>query len=367
VDLEGFRALFPALERYVWLNSPTAPPAARPVLAALRRVETEWETGVFAWQDWETEAYATREQFARLINADADSVALVPAVSYAASAVAASLPVGAVVVGAREFRSNYFPWLALRGRGHEVRVVEANDRGVVPLESLVEAIDGSTVLVAISDVQSTNGYRVDLPALLEAAQAHGARVFVDVCQSLGAIPFDVEAVPVDFLAAHGYKWMLGPRGAAWLYLRADRIEEVPPLTPSWKTPEDPYADYYGGPMEVPKSARKLDTSLAWFAWPGARAALDLLLSLNPEEVQARALGLAAAFREEAATRGLELSPEDRPSQIVGVMVPDPHRIRERLRERRIVAAVRGGFLRLGFHAFNDEDDVEAVVEALAAT
>lgn len=367
MDLQEFRALFPALERYVWLNSPTAPPAARPVLEALRRVETEWETGEFAWQDWEADAYATREQFARLINADPDSVALVTAVSYAASAVAASLPVGSIVVGAREFRSNYFPWLALRDRGNEVRVVEATDRGVVPLDALVEAIDDSTVLVAISDVQSTNGYRVDLAALVDAAHEHGARVFVDVCQSLGVLPFDVEAVPVDFLAVHGYKWMLGPRGAAWLYLRADRIDEVPPFTPSWKTPEDPYADYYGGPMDVPKAARKLDTSLAWFAWPGARAALDLLLSLDPEEVQARALGLAAGFREEAGARGLVLSPEDQPSQIVGVTVSDPHGISERLRERRIVGAVRGGYLRLGFHGFNDEADVETGLDALTAT
>lgn len=362
-DLEAFRGEFPALERVVWLNTPTAPPGARPVLAELRRVQDEWERGEFSWRAWEAEAYATRGRFARLLGAEEDQVALMSSISEAAATVAASLPPGRVVVGAREFRSNLFPWLALRDRGFEVVEVPAED-GVVRGEALAEHTTPGTVLVAVSEVQSSNGFRVHLAGLAERAREVGARLFVDACQSAGALRVDLAAADPDFVAAHGYKWLLGPRGAAWLYVRPDRLDELAPLVPSWKSPEDPYADYYGGPLEYAKGARRLDTSLAWFSWPGARAALDLILSLDPADVEARCLGLAGAFREGAEARGFRLVPEEVPSHVVGLVLPDPERVGRALRERRVVAAVRGGFLRLGFHAFNDEGDVEAALAAL---
>jgi selenocysteine lyase/cysteine desulfurase len=335
------------------------------VADALRRVQREWETGEFAWTGWEAEAHATRSLFADLINADPEEVALVSAVSYSASAVAASLPVGRVVVGTREFRSNYYPWIALADRGFDVTTVEATDDDVVPTDALIEAIDDDTVLVAVSEVQSINGYRVDLPRLIEAAHRRGARVFVDSCQSLGAIRHDVQESGADFVATHGYKWLLSPRAAAWLYVRRDRLDEIRPFTLSWQTPEDPYAEYYGGPLDIPKSARKLDVSLAWFSWPGARAALELLHSLDREAVERRALELAALFRTGAEELGFRITPQELPSQIVGVAVPDANGLSERLREHHVVAAVRGGFLRIGFHAFNDEGDVERGLAALA--
>lgn len=360
----GFRSLFPALERWVWLNTPTVPPAARPVLEALRRVEAEWESGDFSWQAWEMEAHATRAQFARLINAPDGSVALASFVAEAAATVAASLPPGRVVVGEREFHSNLFPWLALRERGFEVSLVPAAD-GVVGTEALADAVDDQTVLVAVSEVQSSNGFRVRLADLAQRCRDHGARLFVNATQSLGALRLDVESTPVDYVACHGYKWLLAPRGAAWLYVHPNRLDELRPLAPNWHSVPDPYEDYYGeGPLA--EDARKLDTSWAWFSFAGAHAALDLHLSLDRSAVEERCLRLAATFREEAGARGFDLVPEEAPSQIVGVRVPHPDEVRERLKARRVLGAVRGGFLRLGFHAFNGEGDVTAALEALGA-
>jgi selenocysteine lyase/cysteine desulfurase len=361
-DLTGFRALFPALERWVWLNTPTVPPAARPVLHALRRVEAQWESGDFSWQAWESEGEATREQIGKLIGAPAGTVALAGFVAECAATVAASLPPGKVVVGEREFRSNLAPWLALRARGFEVVEVPAKD-GVTFTESLTDAVDDATVLLAVSEVQSSNGFRVHLPELAQHCREHDARLFVNATQSLGALRLDVGDLGIDYLACHGYKWLLAPRGAAWLYVRRDRLDEIRPLAPSWHSVPQPYEDYYG---EAPlaEDARKLDASWAWFSFVGARAALDLHLSLDRGAVEERCLGLAAAFREEASRRGFDLVPEDAPSQIVAVRLPDPDAVRERLKQQRILAAVRGGFLRLGFHAYNDETDVEAGLQAL---
>ncbi|HEV8681885.1 MAG TPA: aminotransferase class V-fold PLP-dependent enzyme [Actinomycetota bacterium] len=360
--LNGFRALFPALERWVWLNTPTVPPAARPVLDALRRVETEWEAGEFSWQSWEAEAEATREQITRLVGAPDGTVALSTSMSECAATVAASLPPGKVVVGEREFRSNLAPWLALRRRGFDVTEVPAKD-GVVRTEDLAGAVDEATVLLAVSEVQSSNGFRVRLPELAERCRQHGTRLLVNATQSLGALRLDVEELGIDYLACHGYKWLLAPRGAAWLYVRPDRLDEMLPLAPNWHSVPDPYEDYYG---EAPlaEDARKLDASWAWFSFAGARAALDLVLSLDRVAVEERCLRLAASFREEASGRGFDLVPEEAPTQIIGVRLPDAGVVRERMKERRVLAAVRGGFLRLGFHAFNDDSDVAAALDAL---
>jgi selenocysteine lyase/cysteine desulfurase len=236
---------------------------------------------------------------------------------------------------------------------------------VVSTERYCAAIDSATILVAVSDVQSTNGYRVNLAGLSSACRRAGAQLFVNATQSLGALRLDANSLGLDYIAAHGYKWLLSPRGAAWLYVKPERIPAMRPLTPNWKNVPEPYAEYYGGPMELSENASRLDVSLGWFSWVGARAALQLLAMLDSEAIERRALDLAASFREQAVAHGFRLSPEEQPSHLLGVVVADPQRLAASLVEQRVIAAVRGGFLRLGFHGFNNEEDVDAALKALA--
>ncbi|MGH2734547.1 MAG: aminotransferase class V-fold PLP-dependent enzyme [Actinomycetota bacterium] len=363
-DPAEFRSLFPALKNFVYLNTPTAPPGSLPVLDALRRAETTWEEGAFTWRGWEDEAQDTRPLFGKLIGAAPESVALLTSLSEAAATVALSLSgTGRVVVAEHEFRSNLWPWLTLRERGFEVVRIPTVD-GVVSTDAYVEAVTPGTRLVAISAVQSFNGYRVDLAPIAERAREVDARLFLNLTQMLGALTFDVEEIRPDYVAAHGYKWMLCPRGAAWLYVRPDRLESMTPLAPNWKSAADPHASYYGGDLDLSRSASRLDSSLPWFSWVGAKAALQLLLSLDRRAVEQRCLELAAAFRGGASERGFVCVPEEHPSHIVGLEIDDPAALHERLERRNVVASVRGGGLRLGFHAFNDESDVEAGLDAL---
>lgn len=369
-DAAEFRSLFPALKNFVYLNTPTAPPGSRPVLDALRRAATTWEDGAFTWRGWEEEAHDTRPLFGDLIGgAPPESVALLTSLSQAAATVAHSLiggeDGGRVVVAEHEFRSNLWPWLTLAERGFEVVRIPAID-GVVSTDAYVEAITPGARLVAISAVQSSNGYRVDLAPIAERAREIDARLFLNLTQMLGALTFDVEDISPDYVAAHGYKWMLCPRGAAWLYVRPDRLESMQPLAPNWKSAADPYASYYGGDLDLAAGAHKLDASLAWFSWVGAKAALQLLLSLDRRAVERRCLDLAAAFRAGACERGFACVPEELPSHIVGLQIEDASGLRERLERHSVVASVRGGGLRLGFHAFNDESDVEAGLDALGS-
>jgi selenocysteine lyase/cysteine desulfurase len=359
----NLRELVPALEEVVYLDTPTAAPASIPVLRALRGAQEEWLQGRFSWRAWEHAADETRPLFAGLIGVDPSCVALLSSLSEAAATVAASLPPGQVVVGEGEFRSNLFPWLALERRGFVITEVPAQD-GVVRTDALVHSISDGTVLVAVSEVQSSTGFRVHLDEVSRACQAVGARLFVNVTQSLGSLRFNAHAIRPDYVAAHGYKWLLAPRGAAWLYARPDRTTELRPLAPSWRSVPDPHETYYGGPYELSTDTRRLDTSLAWFPWVGARSALEVVSSVDVMEVEHRCLALSAAFRDEAESLGFKLAPQEAPSQVVSIKLSRPDAVKHQLAKRNVISAQRGGFLRLGFHAYNEERDVRAAVEAL---
>jgi selenocysteine lyase/cysteine desulfurase len=358
------RPLIPALARVTYLNTPTTAPGATPVLEAVRRAEDAWASGRFDWLAWEADAEATRPLFARLIGGRAEDVALVTTLAEAAATIAASLPRGRIVVGSREFRSNMLPWLDLARKGFEVVEVPSRD-GSVSTEAFCNAITPGTTLAAVSEVQSANGFRVRIGEIAETCRRAGSRLFVDLTQLAGALRSEAVAAGADYVAAHGYKWLLAPRGATWLWVRPDRQDGLMPLVPSWKSVESPFADFYGGPLSPAPQARRLDSSLAWFSWVGARAGLSLLASLDAAAVEARCLGLAEGFRRAAAERGLPVSPTEVPSQILAVTVADPEALRARLVERGIIASVRGGSLRLGFHAYNDESDAAAALDALA--
>jgi selenocysteine lyase/cysteine desulfurase len=301
-----------------------------------------------------------------MIGGRSEGVAVVSSLAEAAATVAASLRPGRIVVGEREFRSNLFPWLALANRGFEVVEVKAT-AGVVTTESLCAAITPGTAFAAVTEVQSATGFRVRLPEIGARCRETGARLFVNLTQSLGALRFDADAAGADYVAAHGYKWLLAPRGASWLWVRGERLSELSPLTPSWKSVAAPLADFYGGPLVPAAAARRLDASLAWFSWVGARAALELLAGLDAAAVEDRCLALARGFREAASERGFRVAASDAPSQTVALAVPDAEALRGRLEDRRVIASVRGGSLRLGFHAYNDENDVAVVLEALGGS
>jgi selenocysteine lyase/cysteine desulfurase len=320
------------------------PPAA--TIGALEdalRGWREWED----WQRWEADGEACRDAFARIVGARADEVALVSAVSAAAGIVAASLTAGPgdnVVCYEREFQSGLFPFLALERRGVELRLL--------PLERLHEGVDARTQLVAVSTVQSADGRVADLDALRDT----GAPLFLDGTQSVGVLPLDLEGV--DFLAVGAYKWLLCPRGLSFLYVRPERLAEIEPWLAGWKSVEDVYERYYGPPRTLTADARRLDTSLPWLVAAGARPSLELVLELGVERIAAHDLALARRFSER---RGI---PETG-SAIVGIEVEDAEGALARLDAAGIRAAGRDRGLRLAFHLYNTEEDVDRALATLA--
>jgi selenocysteine lyase/cysteine desulfurase len=359
LDATSFRALFPALDKHVWLDTPGSPPAAIPVAEALSDTLESWASGDFSWLDWDHVPQEARRLFAQYVDVDPEQVTNLGSVAEAAAIVAASLPAGRIVVPDDEFRSNLLPWLQ-RG-DHEVVRVRSRD-GVARTDDLVSACTPGTVLLAVSEVLSSTGVRADLSALRAATDAVGARLFVDATQALGVLD-GVDARRADYFAVHGYKWMLCPRGAAWLVTRKDLVADLHPIVPSWRSGLPPHS-YFGGVAPRERNSADADSSPAWFSWIGAVAALKLLNRTDARTTEAHAVGLAQDFVAGARDIGLETVSHGRPSHIAAVHITDRDRVVAALLAARVKATVSEDRLRVGFHFFNTTDDVESVLAAL---
>lgn len=339
------RSEYEGVETRGYLDTATYGLPPRRTLAALEEASAGWR-GRESWLRWEEDGEACRELFAQLIGARPGEIAFVAAASVAAGIVAASLPAGAgdnVVFHERDFDSLVLPWRPLAERGVELRPL--------PLERLAQGIDDRTALVAASLVQSADGRMPGLVALKES----GARLYLDATQAIGGTRIDLDGV--DYLAAHSYKWLLSPRGLAFLYVRPERLEEITPWLAGWKSRVNALDDFYGG-IELAADARRLDVSIPWFSAAGAKASLGLIAELGIDAIADHNLALARSF----ASRLGALQPA---SPIVRVQVDDADAAVARLRERGVACSSRSGSIRFAFHLYNDEADVELALEALA--
>jgi len=301
-----------------------------------------WRAGAGRAGEFDEPVARARAGFADLVGVGVERVAIGPAVSALVGLVAAAVPEGArVLVAGGEFTSVTWPFAAQAGRGvtvTEVDLAEVGERA------------GEFDLVAVSTVQSADGGLVDLDAL-RAARADGTRVVLDATQSLGWLDADLSWA--DAVVAAGYKWLLSPRGVAWMAIGPELA--ATPFAAGWYAGADRWANVYGLPMTPAPDARALDTSPAWYCHVGAAVALPWLAGLDRAAVHAHCVGLADTFRA-------ELGMEPAGSAIVSVRREGA---RERLAAAGVVSAARAGGARLAFHLYNTDADVVRALDALA--
>ncbi|MFC7545325.1 aminotransferase class V-fold PLP-dependent enzyme [Plantactinospora sp. GCM10030261] len=328
-----------------WLNTASYGLPPRPAWEALRATLEDWRVGRTSWEGWDEYVARSRAAFARLTGVPVSDVAIGGTVSGLLAPIAAALPVGAtVLVAEEEFTSNLFPWLAQAERGVEVRTV--------PLAGLLDAVDASVDLVAVSLVQSADGRVAPYRELAAAASAADALLVVDATQACGWLPFD--GTLADVVVVHAYKWLMAPRGAAFGYLGPRVRDRTIASAAGWYAGADVHESYYGLPLRLADGARRFDTSPAWFSFVGAAPAMELLLDVGLPAIRAYNVGLANRF-----LAGLGRPAGD--SAIVAVDVPDAER---RLRSAGVRAAVRNGRLRASFHLYSTDADVDMTLAAL---
>lgn len=328
-----------------WLDTASYGLPPRPAWEALQEALAEWRVGRVSWRTWDASIGAARGAFARLIGAAPEDVAVGSTVAAALAVVASSLPDGTtVLVDDVEFTSNVFPWQVHADRG--VRVVAAST------EELVASIRPGIDVVAVSAVQSATGTVLDVPAVVAASAEVGARIVLDASQAAGWLPLD--ATHVDVLVAHSYKFLMCPRGASFCYLSPRMREGMRPLHASWYAAEDNTASYYGTRMELAGDARRFDQSPAWFNHVAAAPTLELIERIGVKAIHDHDVTLANRFRA-----GLGM-PEGN-SAIVTARLPGAA---EALAAAGIRASVRNDLLRVAFHVYSTEADVDRALEAL---
>jgi selenocysteine lyase/cysteine desulfurase len=369
VEPTDFRKLFPIFDQRVYLSSCSQGALGRPVQAALEEFMESWHRQGNPWELWCERMEELRAEFAALINAEPDEVAVTFSASTAVGALASALDWSErprVVTSDFDFPTMGHVWLAQRARGAEVAYARARgDR--LPLAAFEVEVDGRTRLVATSHVCYRNGFKTDLAALAELAHAHGAPLLVDAFQSIGTEPIDVKALGVDALVTGTLKYLLGTPGVALLYVRRELAERLRPTDTGWFGQADPFA-YDVHRLDYAPGARRFQSgSPPVPAVYAALAALRLLREVGLWRVcdQVRALAdlTVAGLRD----RDLDVMTPDDPAcrgPLVMVRCRDVERLIARLVERDVLCSTRDGALRVSFHHYNSEADVQALLSGL---
>ncbi|MFC3284511.1 aminotransferase class V-fold PLP-dependent enzyme [Litchfieldella rifensis] len=374
--LPSQRDLFDLPREVAYLNCANMSPQSHSVtkagLEAVRRMKAPWKISP---SDWFTDAEALRAVAARLMGADTDGVALIPAASYGISIAASNVPIERgqnIVLLDEQFPSNLYAWRELaRVSTAEVRTVHKE-----PLDAwtgaVLEAIDDDTAVVTVPNCHWTDGALIDLIQVGERARSVGAALVVDASQSLGAYPLDIAAIQPDFLVSVGYKWQLGPYGLGYLYAAPRWRETGRPLEASWLTragAED-FAALVDYVDDYRPGARRFDMGEypQFVLAPMAFAGLSQLLDWGVGCVQATLSRLTNQIAKEVTEMGCSVLPADhRVGHLVGVRLPDgsiPEALPKRLAEEQVFVSARGDSLRIAPHVYNEDADVERLLAVL---
>ena len=311
---------------------------------ALQSALADWHGGRTSWEAWGKSTEGARAAFARLVGVEVERVAVGSTVSELVGSVVTALPTGArVVVPDIEFTSTLFPLL----------VQSRLDVRTVPTARLADAVAQGAEAVAFSAVQMSTGEVADHEAIVSAAAGVGAITLCDATQALGWLP--LQAGQFDAVVCGAYKWLMSPRGSAFLTVSDRLLEKVVPHSAGWYAGQDVHASYFGPPLRLAADARRLDLSPAWFSWVGTLPSLELIERVGIRAIHAHNVALANRFRT-----GVGLAPSN--SAIVCADLPGAA---QRLQSAGIVAAVRGGLLRTSWHLYNDESDVDRVLDVVA--
>jgi len=352
-------------------------PLSHRVLAAgvdgLSRKSQPWKIGP---EDFFSNVELARQLFARVIDGDSEGVALLPSVSYGIACAARNLPLPAgseIVVLAEQFPSNVYIWqdLARRG-GATLRTVDRPEDGNWTREILA-ALGPKTAIAALPHCHWTDGTLIDLERVGAELRRLGAYLVIDGCQSVGALPLDVEVVQPDFLVTGSYKWLLGPYSQGFLWV-APRWRDGEPLEQNWiaRANSRDFAAVANYTDEFAPGARRFDVGEVsnFGLLPATVAALEQCLEWGVEAIQKTLRQHTDTIGEHAASLGLGVvPPENRAGHLIGLRLGgrDPRALAAVLADARVFVSVRGDSIRVAPHVYNNSDDIERFLDVLAST
>jgi len=355
MDWVTIREEFPALERWTYLNTATYGQMPRRAVEAMTgHSQRRDELACTDFLDWYSDADRMRASIARLIHAEPDDIAFVPNAASALSMVLAGIAPRDgenIVTLDDEFPNYLYQGLARK----------------VPWERFYESVDDRTRLVAFSEVNYATGFRPPLAEIVKFLSERGLPLFLDGSQSVGALTFDVRKTPVDVLAVHGYKWLMSPTGAGFMYVSPAFRKKLPPNIIGWRSHHDwrNVDRLHSGTPEFKDAAEKYEGGgLPFHLLYAMEASVTWILEIGPDAIEQRVLELANSARSMLRDLGAEV--HDTGSQIVIAGFPgaEASALARALREQKVVVAARHGRLRISPHFYNDDGDLKRLETAL---
>lgn len=381
----------PVAQQWAYFDHAAVAPLSQPAVDAITQYTLQAANlGDTVWPQWAARIEHLRETVAGMIGAQKGEICMVPNTTTGINLVAEGWPWQKgdnVILPEGEFPSNLFPWLNQQSRGVEVRIVprrrgqggrgqggRGQEReGEVCIDDLLEQVDDSTRMIAVSWVGYASGYRIDLDSLVHQAHQRGVLVFLDAIQGLGMFPLDLKKTPVDFLAADGHKWLLGPEGAGIAMIRSEHIDRLRCGNIGWGSVKNSH-NYTTPSMDLKNEASRFEPGSANMIGSTALAAsVDLFAKViqthSPDAIQNRVLQLVenldSRLREVGAIPRTPTAAENR-SGIVTFDVPsaEPNEIRSRGLDQKVVVSCRDGGVRASVHVYNNQDDIDRLVDVV---
>ncbi len=371
---DSLRALFPVTERAVYLNhAAVSAPPIRTIQAIQSYLADVCQNGSLNFRNWLAVKERARGLLASLLGARPEQVAFVRNTSDGLSSVANGLcwrRGDNIVTFRNEFPSNVYPWLRARDAfGVEVRMCDERD-GRVDVEELIGLVDNRTRIVAISHVQYATGFRSDLERIARAARLHDALLVVDVIQSLGVVPVDVDSQLIDVAAGACHKWLLTPEGVGFLFLSDRARERIGPTLVGWISVPNP--DDMGNFEQGWNKG-----TLAWESGTGPaglihglEASLKFLTEMGVPLIENYLETLTDYLCERLQVTHYKVISSRRPeekSQIVSIEHQGgitPMQLFIHLKSKNIVTAPRGRGLRISPHVYNTVDEIDRLLAEL---
>lgn len=366
-NLASFRKLFPILQNSVYLNSCAKGALCAPVRGALEDFLNDWDQFGAPWQLWMEKAQELRARFAAFIGAKPHEIALTLSASSGADSIASAMEYRTrrkIVLGDQEYPTMAQIWLAQERRGANVRFVRS--RTVCPTpDDYAGTVDEETLIVPLTHVSFRNGSTLAVKEITEICHRRGAYVLLDDYQCTGTRPLNVKDLDVDFLVTGMLKYMLGPPGIAFIYVREELIPTLQPYVTGWFGRQDPFS------LDITKvdyadSARRFETG-TFPVGPiyASLAALSVMSSLGCETIAEQICLLTKRTLPALMNLGFNVTtPLDSQGPMIAMETDDLYPLLEHLKRRRILIAGRNNLFRASFHAYNSLDDVDALLDAM---
>ena len=361
------RTHFPILHNKTYLYNCSQGALSDAVQQGMTEYARSWRESAAPWDEWVEKYEEIRTVFARFIHAKPEEVAVVTSASAGINPIANALRFDGrnkVVMGEFEFPTMGHIWLAQQARGAQVQFLDGTSNSI-PLACYEQAVDRNTRIVPLTQVSFVNGFRSDVEAVTRIAHDNGALVFLDGYQDCGTRPIDVHALGVDFFVTGTLKYLLGPPGLSFLYVREELISDlIPPIT-SWFAQREIFA-FDPKLLDPAPTARRFEGGSPPIPnIYGALPALKLLCRIGLENAAAQIEKLTRAFLQGARDLKVQAkTPADSVGPLVVLQAQDAPAILNKLVERGIVTSTRRDGVRFSFHVYNTMDDVNAALTVL---